>query len=499
MSDAFARGLRFLRRLLRCTLTCLEPAATKTLYSPQEMSARGPDHIMETDTNNTQLEQLCKLLTDPRAIQLELQLEAFNPFTVLRANRYEIRHTNTLAWLLDPEGNHGLGDTFLRSFLREALPGTVLAVVLPHLLNAKGELTIHREYRIQKSSDQGGNSARALDILIEHGEFLIAVEAKIDAGQSNGQLTAYQRGLNDTIQYRQQCKHFLYLTLHEDPLDSKSDWINVLWKNCVLGPLTWMVKSDFICSTMGEPQRYFIQSYVDSLKEIYAEPDDDVATWTSELLAEFPNAIGWLKPPTSEGSSDSEIEAIRLRHSTLLNHLISKVESPESTRAKDIRELLRKNGCTTCNSLVNYIHFLPKEWDSRKCRELFSCSRETDKPLIYFEVVNRRKGPPFIRLTFARISERDAETIRVLRREVWNALQEVVKKLEVEEQGWSSLLGSAEPKDGYQTVWSTFEVWKDDKLASDFLRQLEMPIKVLGEALNVQQRREFPGALSAGS
>ena len=41
------------------------------------------------------------------------QDQPFNLFDVLRNADYEIRHSNVLAWLLDPGRNHGLGDRFL--------------------------------------------------------------------------------------------------------------------------------------------------------------------------------------------------------------------------------------------------------------------------------------------------------------------------------------------------------------------------------------------------
>ena len=48
----------------------------------------------------------------------------FNAFDVLRYAEYEIRHSNVMAWLLDPDGTHGIERGFLEWFLRQArLPG----------------------------------------------------------------------------------------------------------------------------------------------------------------------------------------------------------------------------------------------------------------------------------------------------------------------------------------------------------------------------------------
>ena len=40
-----------------------------------------------------------------------------NIFDVLKVTNTEIRHSNILAWLLDPNENHGIGDSFLKEFI----------------------------------------------------------------------------------------------------------------------------------------------------------------------------------------------------------------------------------------------------------------------------------------------------------------------------------------------------------------------------------------------
>lgn len=50
-------------------------------------------------------------------------LNRFNPIKVMRMEGVEVRHSNILAWLMDPNETHGFGDRFLRAFLSEALRG----------------------------------------------------------------------------------------------------------------------------------------------------------------------------------------------------------------------------------------------------------------------------------------------------------------------------------------------------------------------------------------
>jgi hypothetical protein len=53
--------------------------------------------------------------------RLEAMLDRFNILEALGVVRQELRHSDFLAFLMDPEGNHGLGDAFLKRLLQRAL------------------------------------------------------------------------------------------------------------------------------------------------------------------------------------------------------------------------------------------------------------------------------------------------------------------------------------------------------------------------------------------
>ena len=62
-------------------------------------------------------QHLRELIDDPRFLKYHaetLQGKTFNPFDVLRYSDYEIRHSNVLAWLLQPNDTHGIADAFIR-------------------------------------------------------------------------------------------------------------------------------------------------------------------------------------------------------------------------------------------------------------------------------------------------------------------------------------------------------------------------------------------------
>ena len=64
-------------------------------------------------------QELQRLIDSPefRRYHEARQARPFNLFDVLRNAEYEIRHSNFLAWLLQPGESHGIGSEFLRGFI----------------------------------------------------------------------------------------------------------------------------------------------------------------------------------------------------------------------------------------------------------------------------------------------------------------------------------------------------------------------------------------------
>ena len=66
---------------------------------------------MEDAFNN-----LHKFIANNYALEnLEAKLSVFNPLKVLKVDKYEIRHSNIISWLLTPNENHNLGNSFLKA------------------------------------------------------------------------------------------------------------------------------------------------------------------------------------------------------------------------------------------------------------------------------------------------------------------------------------------------------------------------------------------------
>ncbi len=139
---------------------------------------------------------------NPDLLRLEHLLSRFNLFEAVGAVRHELRHSDFLAFLLDPSRNHGLGAAFLHCFLEAALDLDGVDF---------GHAYVLREWH-------------HIDILVvdEASSFAVIVENKIDTGEHSDQLNRYR----DIVR-----SHFpgyralgLYLTPDGDEASSPEDY-----------------------------------------------------------------------------------------------------------------------------------------------------------------------------------------------------------------------------------------------------------------------------------
>lgn len=75
---------------------------------------------MTNQSNTFEEEKILEdfILKNPKLDKLENLLEIFNIFETLDIVNAEIRHSNVLAWLFNPNSNHGLSESFLKQFLK---------------------------------------------------------------------------------------------------------------------------------------------------------------------------------------------------------------------------------------------------------------------------------------------------------------------------------------------------------------------------------------------
>lgn len=161
--------------------------------------------------------------------ELSSWVDRFNIFDVLKISRTEIRHSNTLSWLLDPNENHNLGDAYLRGVVQRLVEkdDSGRYDVFKLLLLDLYDFTVYREYK-------------NIDILLisEKEKTLFAIENKVGSHEHSNQLDRYRKILES--EYANYMKVYIFLTPDgEEPSDVENwdiltyyDVIDVLEKVC---------------------------------------------------------------------------------------------------------------------------------------------------------------------------------------------------------------------------------------------------------------------------
>lgn len=208
-----------------------------------------------------QLKYLQELLLDQESF---FELEKYvvrtpNLFRVLNSARTEIRHSRVLAWLLNPNENHGLGDAFLSRFIA--------------MIVQKGYLSQEKAIKFLTSdlySVRVDVEWENIDILLysrsEH--ILIAIENKIDstehnAGSSNiSQLKKYSNKIENHFKDYDAVK--LFLTIDGTaPSDGNSDWNTVDYAEILsISQTVFDLKKE----NLDETSRVILKNYIDILK-----------------------------------------------------------------------------------------------------------------------------------------------------------------------------------------------------------------------------------------
>lgn len=172
---------------------------------------------MSTDSTETDLKALRTLVVDcPELRQLEQLLGRFNLFEVLKLGHHEIRHSNVLAWLLNPDESHGFGDLFLRRWLMRVLhEADADSPDLPDAVEIDSAdlrtVEVRREW----------NHIDLLLIVTNPGgdrDWVFAVENKVGSSQHSDQLTRYRQAVESAFPNAR--RGFVFLTvLEEEPED----------------------------------------------------------------------------------------------------------------------------------------------------------------------------------------------------------------------------------------------------------------------------------------
>ena len=184
-----------------------------------------------------------KLLKDEDFDKLDLGLKNPNIFQILRISKNEIRHSNFLSWLLDPNESHKLGDIFLKRFLREVFSSDKFGNI--DQVDVEGmdltKVTIQREWK-------------NIDILIVLENVVVCIENKVLSKEHSNQLMRYREIIESNYPNHKQT--FVFLTPEGDTSESESETYEPISYEFIVNSL------ERIISVYGESLNQQVKNYI---------------------------------------------------------------------------------------------------------------------------------------------------------------------------------------------------------------------------------------------
>lgn len=219
--------------------------------------------------------------------QLEARLSAFNLFRVLRVEEVEIRHSNVLAWLLDPSESHGLGALFLRRFLSSVLLDTDVesASLSPAGVELMpfGEVEVYRErHNIDiLVRGAGGRGTAAV-------RWCLLVENKIRAKESKDQLVRYRQAVEREFPEDKVVPIFLTVDGDDPSDDAEEAGFIPLSHRHVLEVASSVIKQHR--ARIPSDAQVFLDHYLNSLRRITME-DPELVELCKQIYRKHREAI----------------------------------------------------------------------------------------------------------------------------------------------------------------------------------------------------------------
>lgn len=225
---------------------------------------------------------LDKFLVDNAELEeLSARLSVFNIFGTLRIKKAEIRHSNVLAWLLDPRGSHGTGQAFLRRVLSTILLDNESAEV--DLTPAQIELMDMMDVEIRREW-------RNIDLIAfsESNKWVLLVENKIKGSATTTQLLRYIKLMKKEFPNFTIIPVLLTLDV-EDGLDIAEEAGFICWSHA---QMYYIVNHVFNQRKEGIPQdaKIFLEHYLVILRRITMQ-DEEIVKLCKAIYKKHKDAI----------------------------------------------------------------------------------------------------------------------------------------------------------------------------------------------------------------
>jgi len=183
--------------------------------------------------------------------KLDLGLKNPNIFQILKISKNEIRHSNFLSWLLDPEGSHKLGDIFLKRFLREVFSSDKFFDI--DQVDVEGmdlsKVEVLREWK-------------NIDVLIILSDVVVCIENKVYSKEHSNQLKRYKEIIEN--QFPKHKKTYVYLNPDGDSSETETEQFQPISYDFIVESLERIVS--VFGESMNPNVKNYIKDYITTIK-----------------------------------------------------------------------------------------------------------------------------------------------------------------------------------------------------------------------------------------
>ncbi|GEM_PF-501879 len=237
----------------------------------------------------------------------------FNLFETLSIVRNEIRHSNVLSWLLNPNESHELGDMFIQLFIRDV-----------YLRNKKLYLEqgIHTEDIFLWDYDQTEvyRERDNIDILLidRENQLVIVIENKVDTTEHHNQLNKYKEIVREKYSNFKQL--FVYLTKDGDESSDPDTWGTYSYDGII-------EQVDRVIQKSSDSVSSFLKDYRDILRR-HIMTDEDLMKLCRRIYYKHKKALDLIyeyKPDMIYEISEYLKEKLSDFNDIELNHCVKRI------------------------------------------------------------------------------------------------------------------------------------------------------------------------------
>tara|TARA_B100000035_G_scaffold61182_1_gene49339 strand:- start:299 stop:1540 length:1242 start_codon:yes stop_codon:yes gene_type:complete len=282
-----------------------------------------------------------EFLADETFINLEKKLvtqssKKSNIFEILKIKNMEIRHSNFLGWLLDPEESHNLENEFLKGFVQEGINKNKYTEITVDI-DLIDSVKIEREYK-------------DIDLLIESHNVVFCIENKIFSNEHSDQLKKYKKIVQKEFPNKE--KVFIYLTPSGKPSQQETELYLPISYSVVLEVLKHLnIKK------IDKNAQIYILDYIAILEKDILK-NNELKAPLSKLHLEYGEFIKQILE--KRNTSQSKEREIYKKHQEFFDYFSKNNFDPEWISLL-IQKTLLKNGYKLGSINSKYVRFYPVE------------------------------------------------------------------------------------------------------------------------------------------